>query len=44
MGIEHVATEAGLGSAAVMRERLGEVVGTSPMAYRRAFSRLNKSA
>jgi transcriptional regulator GlxA family with amidase domain len=40
MGIEHVATEAGFGSAAVLRERFGDIVGTSPLAYRRAFSRL----
>ena len=37
--IERVATEAGFGSAAVMREHFGEIVGTSPVAYRRTFSR-----
>jgi transcriptional regulator GlxA family with amidase domain len=38
LSIERVAAEAGFGSAAVMREHFGEVVGTSPMAYRRSFS------
>jgi transcriptional regulator GlxA family with amidase domain len=36
--IERVAAEAGFGSAAVLRERFGRVVGTSPQAYRRSFT------
>ena len=44
LGIEQVATEAGFGSAAVLRERFGDAVGTSPLAYRRAFPRLNRPA
>jgi transcriptional regulator GlxA family with amidase domain len=35
--VEHVATEAGFRSASVMREHFGEIVGTTPLAYRRAF-------
>jgi len=42
--IEHVAAEAGFGSAAVMREHFGSMVGTSPLSYRRAFSRVGRSA
>jgi NAD(P)H-dependent FMN reductase len=42
--IEQVAAEAGFGSAAVMREHFGTVVGTSPLSYRRAFSRVDRSA
>jgi transcriptional regulator GlxA family with amidase domain len=38
--IERVAAEAGFGSAAVMREHFGTVVGTNPVSYRRAFSRV----
>jgi transcriptional regulator GlxA family with amidase domain len=37
--VERVATEVGFRSAAVMREHFGEIVGTSPLAYRRAFRR-----
>jgi transcriptional regulator GlxA family with amidase domain len=44
LAIEQVATEAGFGSAAVMREHFGSVVGTSPLSYRRAFSRVDRSA
>ena len=44
LAIEKVATEAGFGSATVMREHFGTVVGTSPLAYRRAFSRVDRSA
>jgi transcriptional regulator GlxA family with amidase domain len=44
LAIEHVAAEAGFGSAAVMREHFGTVVGTSPLSYRRAFSRVDRSA
>jgi transcriptional regulator GlxA family with amidase domain len=36
--VETVAAEAGFGSAAVMREHFGRIVGTTPLAYRRAFS------
>jgi transcriptional regulator GlxA family with amidase domain len=39
LAIEQVATEVGFGSASVMREHFGTVVGTSPVSYRRAFSR-----
>ena len=39
LNVEHVAAEAGFGSAAVMREHFGTVVGTSPLLYRRAFQR-----
>jgi transcriptional regulator GlxA family with amidase domain len=44
LAIEHVAAEAGFGSAAVLREHFTDVVGTSPSAYRRAFSRVDRSA
>jgi len=37
LSIERVASEAGFGSAAVMRERFSRVVGTSPHTYRRTF-------
>jgi transcriptional regulator GlxA family with amidase domain len=37
--VERVAADAGFGSAAVMREHFGEIVGTTPLAYRRAFWR-----
>ena len=37
LSVEQVAAEVGLGSSAVLRERFGKVVGTSPQAYRRAF-------
>lgn len=36
--IEEVAIKAGFGSATTLRARFGRVVGTSPRAYRRAFS------
>jgi transcriptional regulator GlxA family with amidase domain len=39
LAVERVAAEAGFGSAAVMREHFGEIVGTTPLAYRRAFCR-----
>ena len=39
LSIEQVAAEAGFGSAAVLRVHFGGVVGTSPLTYRRAFSR-----
>ena len=44
LAIERVAAEAGFGSAAVMREHFSGIVGTSPSAYRRAFSRADRSA
>jgi transcriptional regulator GlxA family with amidase domain len=44
MPVEQVASEAGFGSAAVMRTHFGVVVGTSPLAYRRAFSTGVRSA
>jgi len=37
LAVERVAAAAGFGSAAVMREHFGEFVGTTPLAYRRAF-------
>jgi transcriptional regulator GlxA family with amidase domain len=37
--VERVAIESGFGSAAVLRQQFGRVVGTSPLAYRRAFPR-----
>lgn len=40
LSIEQVAAEAGFGSATVLRAHFASVVGTSPMAYRRAFSRV----
>ena len=36
-GVEHVAVAAGFGSPATMRMHFQRVVGTSPLAYRRAF-------
>jgi len=42
LAIEQVATEAGFGSASVMREHFGTVVGTTPLSYRRAFSRVDR--
>jgi transcriptional regulator GlxA family with amidase domain len=44
LSIEQVAEEAGFGSAAVMRDHFGTVVGTNPLSYRRAFSRVVRSA
>jgi transcriptional regulator GlxA family with amidase domain len=43
LAVEQVATDAGFGSAAVMREHFGTIVGTSPLSYRRAFSRVGRS-
>ena len=43
LAIEQVAAEAGFGSAAVLRVHFGAVVGTSPLTYRRAFSRVARS-
>ena len=36
--IERLASEVGLGSSAVLRERFHDLVGTSPQSYRRAFA------
>jgi transcriptional regulator GlxA family with amidase domain len=44
LAVERVAAEAGFGSAAVMRERFRSVVGTSPVSYRQAFSRVGHRA
>ena len=44
LSIEQVAAEVGFGSAAVLREHFGTVVGTSPLTYRRAFSAMHCSA
>jgi transcriptional regulator GlxA family with amidase domain len=38
LSVEEVATETGFRSASVLREHFGEVVGTAPLAYRRAFA------
>jgi transcriptional regulator GlxA family with amidase domain len=38
LAIERIAAESGFGSAAVLRQQFARVVGTSPVAYRRAFS------
>jgi transcriptional regulator GlxA family with amidase domain len=35
--VERVASLAGFGSAAVLRQHFGRIVGTSPLAYRRTF-------
>jgi transcriptional regulator GlxA family with amidase domain len=43
MPVEQVASEAGFGSAVVMRVHFGALVGTSPLSYRRAFSTLSRS-
>lgn len=37
LSIERIATEAGFGSASVLRERFGSIVGISPTVYRRSF-------
>jgi transcriptional regulator GlxA family with amidase domain len=37
--VEQVAADAGFGSAAVLRQHFGEIVGTTPLAYRDAFRR-----
>jgi NAD(P)H-dependent flavin oxidoreductase YrpB (nitropropane dioxygenase family) len=37
LGIDRVAHEAGLGTAAALRYHFGERVGTTPSAYRRTF-------
>ncbi len=35
--VERVAAEVGFGSSTVLREHFGQIVGTSPLAYRRSF-------
>jgi transcriptional regulator GlxA family with amidase domain len=40
LAVERVAAEAGFRSATVMRDHFGTVVGTNPLSYRRAFSRV----
>jgi transcriptional regulator GlxA family with amidase domain len=35
--LERLASEVGFGSTTVLRERFGQLVGTSPQQYRRAF-------
>jgi transcriptional regulator GlxA family with amidase domain len=44
LAIERVAADAGFGSAAVMREHFSDILGTTPLTYRRAFSRVQRSA
>jgi transcriptional regulator GlxA family with amidase domain len=44
LSIEQVAAEAGFRSAAVLRVHFAGVVGTSPLTYRRAFSRVGRTA
>jgi transcriptional regulator GlxA family with amidase domain len=38
LSVEEIATEAGFGSAPLLREHFRRIVGTSPLAYRSAFS------
>ena len=44
LAIERVAADAGFGSAAVLREHFGGIIGTNPLTYRRAFSRVDRPA
>jgi len=37
LSVERVATDVGFGSSAVLREHFGQIVGTSPQAYRQSF-------
>lgn len=37
LSVERIAAEVGFGSSAVLRAQFGQVLGTSPQAYRRAF-------
>ena len=37
LSVEEIAGETGFGSATVLRERFGRIVGTSPIGYRRSF-------
>jgi transcriptional regulator GlxA family with amidase domain len=43
LDVEQVAANCGFGSASVLRQHFAAVVGTSPVAYRRAFSRPSAS-
>lgn len=43
LDMEQVAADCGFGSASVLRQHFAAVVGTSPVAYRRAFSRYSTS-
>ena len=43
LDVEQVAADCGFGSASVLRQHFAAVVGTSPVAYRRAFSRPSAS-
>jgi transcriptional regulator GlxA family with amidase domain len=43
LSIEQVATEVGFRSASVLREHFGGVVGTTPLAYRRAFGNVESA-
>ena len=43
LSVEQVAAEVGFGSAAVLRVHFGGVVCTSPVTYRRAFSRAGRA-
>jgi len=42
LAIERTAAESGFGSSTVMRQHFGAIVGTTPLAYRRAFSAQQK--
>jgi transcriptional regulator GlxA family with amidase domain len=44
LSVEDVASETGFRSAAVLRERFGQIVGTSPIAYRRVFCQRTRRA
>ena len=37
LSVDRVAADAGFGSPAMLRERFGRLVGTSPQTYRRSF-------
>jgi transcriptional regulator GlxA family with amidase domain len=43
LDVEQVAAKSGFGSASVLRQHFAAIVGTSPLAYRRAFSRPSAS-
>jgi len=40
LNVEQIATRCGFGTAVAMRQRFGAIVGTTPTAYRKAFSAL----
>jgi transcriptional regulator GlxA family with amidase domain len=44
LSVEQIAAAAGFGSAAVLRVHFVDVVGTSPLTYRRAFPGLSRTA